>query len=213
MLAHPSANAVHSLAVLSQNGRVARNRRRMVKGGGLYLRVVTFRDPAFAQPLASAPATPPTASAIDRTTLERLFREQLQPRAYACYQRALGGAPKLAGTVVFELTMGRGEVTQVTLTSVGIANPAFEACLLDAAYVRSPPLPDFSVNADDQTIAHYPLTFQSHDQKPVIVLGDADSSSPIDIDAVEGGVPVPPGKHKPLKVDTKTPLGGLKPQP
>jgi hypothetical protein len=210
---HPAADVEHSLAVLSATGKVARNRRQMVKDGGPYLRAVAFADPPVSTPVAAAATPPPTASAIDRATLERLFREQLQPGAFACYQRALGGAPKLEGTVVFELTMGRGEVTAVSLTNVGIANPTFEACLLDAAYSMSPPLPDFTVNADDQTVAHYPLSFQSHEQKPVIILGDADSSSPIDIDAVEGGVPVPPSKHKPLKVDTKTPLGGLKPHP
>jgi hypothetical protein len=210
---HPAADAEHALAILSGTGKVARSRRQMVKDGGPYLRAVAFADPAFEASIPSSPAAAPTATAIDRSTLERLFREQLQPRAYACYQRALGGAPKLEGTVVFELTMGRGEVSTVSLTNVGIANPAFEACLLDAAYSMSPPLPDFTVNADDQTIAHYPLSFQSHEQKPVIILGDADSSSPIDIDAVEGGVPVPASKHKPLKVDTKTPLGGLKPHP
>lgn len=42
----------------------------------------------------------------------------------------------------------------------------------------------------------------------MIVPGDADSESPIDIDAVEGGVP---GARKIVKPDTKTPLGGMKP--
>jgi len=43
----------------------------------------------------------------------------------------------------------------------------------------------------------------------VIVLGDADSQSPIDIDAVEGGVPA---RRRPVKVpDASTPLGGLRP--
>ena len=50
--------------------------------------------------------------------------------------------------------------------------------------------PDFTINADDQTLAHYPLTFNLADSKPTIVLGDADSTSPLDIDAIEGGVPV-----------------------
>ena len=122
--------------------------------------------------------------------------------------RALGRDAKLAGTVYFQLRMGRGEVTEATLT--GIGDPQLEACLIDAAYQLAPPLPDFSVNADDQTIANYPLTLQRHADKPVIVLGDADSQSPIDIDAVEAGVPGRPRKAvKPP--DASTPLGGLRP--
>src|SRR5690606_5578281 len=124
---------------------------------GRYERVIAFDDP---KPSLAAAAPGPAAgpSAIALPTLERLFRDQLQPRAYACYQRALGRNAKLAGTVYFQLRMGRGEVTEVTLT--GIGDPPLEACLLDAAYRLTPPLPDFSVNADDQTIANYPLTLQ-----------------------------------------------------
>ena len=127
-------------------------------------------------------------SAISKLTLERLFRDQLQPKAFSCYQRALGTDTKLSGTVLFELRMGRGEVTQVTLT--GIVSQSFERCLEEAAYGLTVPFPDFAKNADDQTVAHYPLTFNVNEAKPVIILGDADSSSPIDIDAVQGGVPV-----------------------
>jgi len=44
----------------------------------------------------------------------------------------------------------------------------------------------------------------------VIVLGDADSSSPLDIDAIQGGVPVRrPGKR--IELDASTPLGPLRP--
>jgi hypothetical protein len=99
--------------------------------------------------------------------------------------------------------MGRGEITDVQL--VGLGDGAVDACLLDAAYLLSPPFPDFTLNADDQTIANYPLTFNRRADQPYVVLGDADSSSPIDIDAVQGGVP-----GRPVKVDAKTPLGGMK---
>jgi len=36
--------------------------------------------------------------------------------------------------------------------------------------------------------------------------GDADSSSPLDIDAIQGGVPE---RRRPIHVDAATPLGGL----
>jgi hypothetical protein len=205
--AYPFGGPGRALAVLASTGRVAKSRRDVVAGGGRYERVIAFDDPkpSLAQVVPGPVAGP---SAIARDTLERLFRDQLQPRAHACYQRALGRNAKLAGTVYFQLRMGRGEVTEVTLT--GLGDPQLEACLLDAAYLLTPPLPDFSVNADDQTIANYPLTLQRRAEQPVIVLGDADSQSPIDIDAVQGGVPGQ--RRKPVKPpDASTPLGGLRP--
>ena len=202
----PFAGGGGALAVLATAGRIAKSRRDVVAGGGRYERVIALDDPA-PNLAAAAPAPAAGPSAIARDTLERLFRDQLQPRAYTCYQRALGRDAKLAGTVYFQLRMGRGEVTEVTLT--GIGDPQLEACLLDAAYALTPPLPDFSVNADDQTIANYPLTLQRRAEQPVIVLGDADSQSPIDVDAAPGGVP---GRSRRIKPpDASTPLGGLRP--
>ena len=194
-----------SFAVLASASKVAQSRIAMVKGGGPYERIVEVADPRDSAPVSSGKAVV-APSAIAKDTLERLFRDQLQPKAYACYQRALGGDAKLAGTVHFTLHLGRGEVSQVQLA--GLGNAQLDACLLDAAYVLTVPMPDFSVNADDQTLVRYPLTFTLGQDRPVIVLGDADSESPIDIDAVQGGVPVRKG---PVKVDAKTPLGTMRP--
>ena len=204
-LVHVTASAERALVVLSTAGRIAKNRRAMVVGGGRYERMVALADPPRNTSLPAGPAPIPAAS-IARITLERIFRDQLHPKAYACYQRALGTNTALAGTVHFQLRMGRGEITDVRLT--GIGDPALDACLVDAAYGMTPPMPDFSVNADDQTIANYPLTFNRRADQAVVVLGDADSTSPIDIDAVEGGVP---GTARRVKVDATTPLGKLRP--
>ena len=204
LAAHPFARDDLAYAVLSIQGKVAKSRFAMVKGGGPYERVTLADDPSqrvFG--VGAKPAVVVNPSSISKLTLERLFRDQLQPKAFACYQRALGTDTKLSGTVLFELRMGRGEVTQVTLT--GIVSQSFEACLEEAAYALTVPFPDFTKNADDQTIAHYPLTFNVNEAKPVIILGDADSSSPIDIDAVQGGVPVR------LRPNAATPLGDLRP--
>ncbi len=203
--AHPYARGGLAFAVLSTQGKVARSRFAMVKGGGPYERITAVDDPTVTATgaAATAPAGPPP-SAIAKLTLERLFRDQLQPKAYACYQRALGTNPQLAGTMLFELRLGRGEITQVTLSGPG--GKSFEDCLADAAYSISIPFPDFTVNADDQTIAHYPLTFNVNEARPAIVLGDADSTSPLDIDAIQGGVPV-----KVRYPSSRTPLGDLRP--
>jgi hypothetical protein len=206
-LAQPIVTGDRSLAVLATSGRIAKNRAAMIAGGGRYARSIALADPRRNQPVFRQ-AKSMTASAIARITLERMFRDQLHPKAYACYGRALQRNAKLDGTVRYKLRMGRGEVTDVQL-AVGTGDAQFDACLVDAAYLMTPPMPDFTVNADDQTVANYPLTFSQRQDQPIVVLGDADSESPIDIDAVEGGVP---GARKPVKpVDTKTPLGGMKP--
>ena len=44
------------------------------------------------------------------------------------------------------------------------------------------------------------------EKKPIVVSGDADSQSPLDIDAIKGGVP-----ERVRVQDTKTPLGNLRP--
>ncbi len=202
--AQPAADDTFAFAILTSAGKVAKSRKQMVAGGGKYERVIALADPSSGTGGGKRVSVARTASAISKPTLERLFRDQLQPKAFACYQRALGRNAKLGGTVVFELRMGRGEVTDVKLTGLGDA--PFDACLVDAAYTLAPPLPDFQINADDQTLANYPLTFTRRpDQQATIVLGDADSSSPLDIDGIQGGVP-----RRPTNADTSTPLGRMK---
>ncbi len=208
--AHPYADASFALVVLAPGGKVAADRRAMIVGGGPYARIVSAEDPAWAPPVEHRRAAGPPPSAIERITVERLVRDQLQPAAYVCYEHALGTAPKLAGLVAFDIDLGRGEVTRVELA--GLGNAAFDACLVDAAYRMTPPVPDLRVNADDQTVVHYPLTFGLADRHPAVVLGDADSGSPLDIDAIQGGVPIPADRTDPIRVDTDTPLGSLKPR-
>jgi Mg-chelatase subunit ChlD len=202
---HPYVHDRLAFAVLTTEGKVARNRSEMVQGGGPYERVTAVDDPDETPPFIGKPTIP--AQAIERETLERLFREQLQPKAYACYQRAIASQPKLAGTVHFTFHMGRGEISEVTL--VGLGDPQLDACLTDAAYALSVPFPDFAINADDQTVARYPLSFQIADRKPIIVLGDADSSSPIDVENTPGELPE--SARRKVRVNATTPLGNLKP--
>ena len=210
LAAHPYADASFALVVLAPGGKVATDRRAMIAGGGPYVRIVSAEDPAWAPPVEHRRAAGPPSSAIERITVERLIRDQLQPAAYACYEHALGPAPKLAGLVVFDINLGRGEVTRVEVAGLGDA--AFDACLVDAAYRMTPPVPDLRLNADDQTVVHYPLTFGLADRRPTVVLGDADSGSPLDIDAIQGGVPIPANRTNPIQVDADTPLGSLKPR-
>jgi hypothetical protein len=74
----------------------------------------------------------------------------------------------------------------------------------------TPPLPNPEYNIDDRTLVNYPLTFTVRAREAFVIAGDADSSSPLDIDKIKGGVP----GRKPVKAgDTSTPLGDLKVAP
>jgi hypothetical protein len=173
---------------------------------------VDVEDPVRAPQLRIGHAVVIGGSAVDRNTVTLLLRQYLQPAAFTCYQRALGLNGSLAGTARFRLEIGRGELTRAEV--IGVGDPAFDACLLDAAYLVTPPLPNPDFNTDDRTVVNYPLTFSVREQRPFVVAGDADSASPIDIDAVKGGVPTSAKRAGPIKAgDTSTPLGGLRPTP
>ena len=202
---HPAVDEDRALVVLSAQGKVAKNRRTVVAEGGPFTRMVEIADPPFAPEVRIRGAIG-GGSAIDRDALKLLFRTHLQPAAFACYQKALGRAPKLAGTAKFRIEIGRGEMTRATVTGLGDAT--FDACLLDAAYKITPSMPNPDYNVDDRTIANYPLTFSVREDKPMVLPGDADSSSPLDIEAIRGGLPV-----KVKAGDTSTPLGDLEVAP
>jgi hypothetical protein len=203
---HPVVGDEHAFVVLSAVGKVARSRREVTANGGPFTRMIDIAEPVF--PADARPARPiGGGSAIDRPALELMFRTQLQPAAFACYQKALALAPKLAGTARFRLELGRGETTRATLAG-GLGDATVDACLLDAAYRVTPVLPNPDYNSDDRVIANYPLTFSVREHRPFVIAGDADSSSPLDIEAIKGGLPV-----KVKAGDTSTPLGDLKVSP
>lgn len=201
---HPVADAEHPFVVLATAGKIAKQRRTVTASGGPFTRMVALADPSFPPEVRQA-QTQTGGSAIDRDALVLLFKTQLQPAAFACYQRALARSPALAGTVQFQLEIGRGETTYAAVTGLGDAT--FDACLVDAAYTVTPALPNPAYNNDDRTLVSYPLTFSIREQKPFVIAGDADSSSPLDIDAIKGGVPV-----RVKAGDTSTPLGNLRPK-
>jgi hypothetical protein len=202
---HPAADADHALAVLATKGTVARARHDAVAGGGPFARTVVVADPVFPPEVRVHSPVAAIASAIDHDILDNLFKLELEPKAYVCYQKAIARNAALAGTVMFHLELGRGEITRASVE--GLGDPAFDACLVDAAYAIAPPMPDPSYNLDDRTLANYPLTFAVRAQRPFIIPGDADSSTPLDIDAIKGGPP----PHHIEAGDTSTPLGGLRP--
>jgi hypothetical protein len=201
---HPVVDEHHTFVVLSTQGKIANSRRQVTANGGPFTRMVTLDDPELPAEKRSVATNAVGGSSIDRNALEVMFKTQLQPAAFACYQRALARLPKLAGTAQFYLEIGRGETTHAKVTGLGDAT--LDACLVDAAYAVTPALPNPSYNSDDRTIANYPLTFSVREQKAFVIAGDADSSSPLDIDSIQGGVPV-----KIKAGDTSTPLGNLRP--
>ncbi|MBV8762140.1 MAG: VWA domain-containing protein [Deltaproteobacteria bacterium] len=202
---HPIAGDTFAFSVLATHGTVARARHDAVAGGGPFTRTVLTPDPPFAPEVRIGQAHVLGPSALDKQLLDTLLRLQLQPPAYVCYQKALGKNAKLGGLVGFHLEISRGEVTRATVD--GLGDRDFDACLVDAAYRLVPPMPDPAYNTDDRSLVAYPLTFTMHTDKAVIVAGDADSESPLDIDAIKGGVARPP-RHVDAG-DTSQPLGGM----
>lgn len=201
---HPAAGDHHAFVVLASAGKVAKIRREVAASGGPFTRMVAIADPAFPPDVRTGTAASGGGSAIDRPALELMFRTQLQPAAFACYRKAIALRPTLAGTVKFRIEIGRGETTRATVVT-GLGEPTLDTCLLDAAYRVTPALPNPDYNTDDRVIANYPLTFSVREQKPFVLPGDADSQSPLDIEAIRGGLPVT------IKAgDTSTPLGNLK---
>jgi hypothetical protein len=200
-----AADADHDLVVLSTVGKVAAQRRQMIAAGGPYTRTLEVADPAF-DPVAPAAARASTGgSSLDRTIIKRLLNDQLQPHAYSCYARSLGRMISLAGTATFEIEMGRGEVTHVTVGGFD-NNAEFAGCLADAAYGIAPPLPTPGYNVDDRTIVTYALTFTMRDHKPEV-------SSTGDAAVAPQGAPAPGTARPRLDVDPTTPLGGVRPTP
>ncbi|HEY4055626.1 MAG TPA: VWA domain-containing protein, partial [Kofleriaceae bacterium] len=207
----PYLSELQAFAVLGDGGELSKKRASLIASGLTYERIITTYDSVMPKARTTASVAQPTPSAIDEMSVRLLLRQQFAQKAYACYERALGKNNTLAGTMNFTFTMGRGEISTVEMD--GIADADFQTCLADAAYAMSIPFPDFSVNADDQTVAHYPIVFHLADHKAVASAGDADSSSPIDIDAIKGGVP-DSAKRKPLTLtnkDVNTPLGSIRP--
>jgi hypothetical protein len=198
----PSVDDEHDLAVLSTVGRVASGRRQMIAGGGPYTRMVELPDAAFPARTTISNVVTTGGSALDRSIVKRLLNDQLQPHAYSCYARSLGRMIALAGTATFQIELGRGEVTHVTVTGFE-DNAEFHACLVDAAYGLAPPMPTPGYNLDDRSTVNYPLTFSVRDQQPAVAASDAAvtpaASTPVD------------GQRPKLDVgDTSTPLGNAK---
>ena len=93
---------------------------------------------------------------------ERIFRRYLGtrvfPRARACYNQALPRDQTLGGRVHFEIEVGKGEVMAARIAGKELSrdDPAFEACLLEAAWALDIP----AGQLDGRTYRiRYPLVF------------------------------------------------------
>lgn len=78
---------------------------------------------------------------LDAPLLRHMLREQLWPRAHACYNHALGRNRKQAGVVQLAIALGKGEVSLVEASSksLKVRDPAFLNCLKAASWkVRVP---------------------------------------------------------------------------
>jgi hypothetical protein len=115
------------------------------------------------------PATPATGQRrtgeLDRRMVEQLMKRHVVPRARLCYQQALRREPKLAGTVVIELEMARGEVQFARVARSTAASSSLSSCLIDAAYATPVPAVGLGHTSEVVTVARYPLRFRRSDDR------------------------------------------------
>jgi hypothetical protein len=164
-----------SLVVLDTTDAFARDRLAFARkwGGAQYRRYPPPAEQKMEQQRGDAqpeavPASPfagrRTTGELDRTIVEHLMKQQVVPRARACYQAALRHAPSLAGSVTIEIEMARGEVQTARLAHNALPDATLAACLLDAAY--DTPVPKVAIGDDRETVvvARYPLRFRRIDR-------------------------------------------------
>ncbi len=148
------------------------------------------QEPRPAGPAARIPGPAARRTGeLDKALVERLMKQHVVPAARACYQRAIRREPKLAGTVVIELEMARGEVQHAAVARSTAQSPIFSECLLDAAYATPVPRVALGDASETVVVARYPLRFRQTDRS-------------IEVGPTEDRPGTPP-------VDPEDPLGGL----
>jgi hypothetical protein len=124
---------------------------------------------------------------ISRTTIERIVRRTVLPRARECFARERAGRASWEGRATLVLGI---EGTEVGFADVETESPALRACILGA--VDHLVLPPVAEPTGSRVVIHYPLvsparTSESHDAAP---LTGATSTA---LDAIFGSEPsVPP---------------------
>jgi hypothetical protein len=154
-------------------------------------RLGEVQKPPSAPKPARARATPTArrTGELDRTLVERLMKQHVVPRARHCYEQALRRQPGLAGTVVIELEMARGEVQHAEVAQSSAASPALSACLVDAAYATPVPKVALGETGETVVVARYPLHFRSRDRRiDVSPAPDRPGTRPVDPDDPLGGL-------------------------
>jgi Mg-chelatase subunit ChlD len=165
----------NALVVVDTSDQLGRDRRSLIVRGGAYTRIATpFEHKApidWSAPPASGPAPGGT---ITPDVIKNILTIELLPKLRGCFQQALVRSPNLAGRVMFDLLMGDGEL--IAATTDKTTDVQFDACLAEVAHGVNVP-----IVADPSIIrVRYPIDFKVTAEKQYVVLGDADSSEPID---------------------------------
>ncbi len=177
-----AATAATALVILDARDGFARDRLAHARkwGTGQYRRFPTpaerkvgeirYRDADSrpARPAGAAPARRRTGE-LDRQLVAQLMKQHVVPAARLCYQRALRREPRLAGTVVIELEMARGEVQDARVARGTAASPLLRSCLIDAAYATPVPRVGLGDTRETIVVARYPLRFGRSDRSIDVV--------------------------------------------
>jgi hypothetical protein len=169
--------AATALVILDPRDGFARDRLAHARrwGTGQYRRFPTPSERKVGEiryrEAGARPASPTSASPgrrrtgeLDRQLVAQLMKQHVVPAARLCYQRALRREPRLAGTVVIELEMARGEVQHARVARSTAASPLLRSCLIDAAYATPVPRVGLGDSRETIVVARYPLRFQRSDR-------------------------------------------------
>jgi hypothetical protein len=181
-----AATAATALVILDPRDGFARDRLAHARkwGTGQYRRFPTpserkvgenrYRDAGSAPARPTGPALARRRTGeLDRQLVAQLMKQHVVPAARLCYQRALRREPRLAGTVVIELEMARGEVQDARVARGTAASPLLRSCLIDAAYATPVPRVGLGDTGETIVVARYPLRFGRSDRSiDVVPVGD-----------------------------------------
>ncbi len=126
---------------------------------------------------------------LSRDIVARLMRTYVLPKAQVCYQHALAKHRKLAGSLVVEVEIARGEVQHARITRSNLPGETMDDCVLEAAYSIQVPRVALGDDTEYIGVARYPIKFQLVGKTGRAGRGSFDRTSPADASDPLGGIP------------------------
>lgn len=182
--AHPTVTALVGLAVVDTSTATGAARAELARTAGIFTRTATTTATSGAV-IAAATTELPLDGNLPATSYQVLIKYQLWPQLRACYQEALRGKPRFAGTLDLTLELARGEVSDVTIGGTPLPEGLI-ACVATAAYAMEVPEYPLAGIAETIAIVHKPVYLRAPAD------GDADGEVSEDFGFPVAEPPPPP---------------------